>query len=64
MPPGRWERSGSMVYAVGFYRKEGFEVTSEEFLEDGIPHVEMRRALMILPHWMPSRRAEKKASAV
>ena len=35
----------AQVYAVGFYRKEGFEVTSGEFLEDGIPHVEMRRAL-------------------
>ena len=33
----------AQVYAVGFYRKEGFEVTSGEFLEDGIPHVQMRR---------------------
>lgn len=30
-------------YAIGFYEKEGFEVTSEPFLEDGIPHVQMRR---------------------
>lgn len=29
-------------YAIGFYEKEGFRVTSEEFLEDGIPHVQMR----------------------
>lgn len=28
-------------YAVGFYEKEGFKVCSNEFLEDGIPHVEM-----------------------
>lgn len=28
-------------YAIGFYRKCGFEVSSEEFLEDNIPHVEM-----------------------
>ena len=28
-------------YAIGFYAKEGFEVCSEEFLEDEIPHVEM-----------------------
>ncbi|MBQ3861747.1 MAG: GNAT family N-acetyltransferase, partial [Clostridia bacterium] len=28
-------------YAVGFYAREGFRVTSEEFLEDGIPHVKM-----------------------
>lgn len=29
------------VRAVGFYTREGFRVTSEEFPEDGIPHVEM-----------------------
>ncbi len=28
-------------YATGFYEREGFRVTSEEFLEDGIPHVKM-----------------------
>lgn len=28
-------------YAVGFYEREGFRVISEEFLEDGIPHVQM-----------------------
>ena len=28
-------------YAIGFYEKAGFRVTSEEFLEDGIPHVKM-----------------------
>ena len=28
-------------YTVGFYAREGFRVTSEEFLEDGIPHVKM-----------------------
>lgn len=33
----------AQVYAIGFYEKEGFEVSSGEFLEDGIPHVEMRR---------------------
>jgi len=30
-------------YAAGFYAKEGFAINSEEFLEDGIPHVVMRR---------------------
>lgn len=30
-------------YAIGFYRKCGFAVSSEEFLEDDIPHVEMTR---------------------
>ncbi len=29
----------AQVYAVDFYRKEGFEVTSGEFLEDGIAPV-------------------------
>ncbi|WP_199729696.1 GNAT family N-acetyltransferase [Aerococcus agrisoli] len=27
--------------AIGFYEREGFLVSSEEFMEDGIPHVEM-----------------------
>lgn len=33
----------AQTYATGYYAKEGFEITSEEFLEDGIPHVQMRR---------------------
>ena len=32
----------AQVYAIGFYEKEGFKVSSGEFLEDGIPHVEMK----------------------
>ena len=28
-------------YAIGFYEREGFKVCSEDFLEDGIPHVQM-----------------------
>jgi len=32
-------------YAVGFYKREGFEVCSDEFLEDGIPHVQMELEL-------------------
>ena len=28
-------------YATGYYAREGFQVTSVEFLEDGIPHVWM-----------------------
>lgn len=36
----------AQVYAIGFYQKLGFEVCSEEFLEDGIPHVEMRLELV------------------
>jgi len=31
----------AQVYAIGFYEKAGFRVCSEEFLEDGIPHVKM-----------------------
>lgn len=31
----------AQCYAIGFYEREGFRVCSEEFLEDGIPHVEM-----------------------
>lgn len=31
----------AQTYAIGFYAREGFQVTSEEFLEDGIPHVKM-----------------------
>ena len=32
-------------YAIGYYAKEGFEVVSEPFLEDGIPHVQMEREI-------------------
>ena len=31
----------SQKQAVGFYEKLGFQITSEEFLEEGIPHVTM-----------------------
>ena len=31
----------AQTYAVGFYEREGFAVCSDEFLEDGIPHVKM-----------------------
>ena len=31
----------AQCYATGFYAQEGFRVCSEEFLEDGIPHVGM-----------------------
>ena len=37
----------AQVYAVGFYEKEGFTVCSDEFLEDGIPHVAMRRPALL-----------------
>ena len=31
----------AQCYAIGFYEREGFHISSEEFLEDGIPHVQM-----------------------
>lgn len=31
----------AQAYATGFYEREGFKITSGEFLEDGIPHVQM-----------------------
>ena len=31
----------AQCYATGYYAREGFKICSEEFLEDGIPHVEM-----------------------
>lgn len=31
----------AQTYATGFYERKGFKVCSEEFLEDGIPHVQM-----------------------
>ena len=31
----------AQCYATGYYEREGFRICSKEFLEDGIPHVEM-----------------------
>ena len=36
---------GSQAHATGFYEKLGFVVEGEEFLDAGIPHRHMRRAL-------------------
>lgn len=35
----------AQTHAIEFYRREQFEVTSAEFTEAGIPHVEMRLKL-------------------
>ena len=35
----------AQVYARGLYEKAGFQAVSEEFLEDGIPHIRMRLTL-------------------
>lgn len=32
-------------YAKGYYAREGFDVVSEPFLEDGIPHVKMEKII-------------------
>lgn len=31
----------AQCYATGYYEREGFKICSDEFLEDGIPHVQM-----------------------
>ena len=33
----------AQVYLINFYQQHGFVSVGEEYLEDGIPHVEMRR---------------------
>ena len=35
----------AQTHAIGFYEKFGFEVTSEEFWEEGILHVAMERSI-------------------
>ncbi len=34
----------AQLYLKRFYENHGFVQTSEEYLEDGIPHIEMKRA--------------------
>ncbi len=41
---GRPCRLDAQSYLVRWYRRLGFEPCGEEFLDDGIPHVPMRRA--------------------
>ena len=35
----------AQTHAIGFYRRYGFEVVSEEYLDAGIPHRTMRLSL-------------------
>ena len=42
-------RLNAQVYAAGFYRRYGFEVSGTEFMEAGIPHVAMQRDLITGP---------------
>jgi ElaA protein len=37
----------SQVYAQGFYERFGYVAEGEEYIEDGIPHITMRRAARI-----------------
>lgn len=39
---GPWVLDGQ-VHLADFYRRFGFEISGEAFVEDGIPHVPMRR---------------------
>ena len=41
---GRPCRLDAQSYLVDWYREQGFEPCGEEFLDDGIPHVPMRRS--------------------
>ena len=36
-------RIGAQCYLIAFYESIGFNINSDEYLEDGIPHVEMLR---------------------
>ncbi len=38
----------AQCYAAGFYEREGFRISSAEFIEDGIPHVQMLLKLDIM----------------
>lgn len=42
--PNRPIELSAQAEVIAFYRALGFLETSEEYLEDGIPHVDMRRA--------------------
>ena len=35
----------AQCHVIGFYKREGFKICSEEFLEDGIPHIKMELEL-------------------
>jgi ElaA protein len=42
--PGRAIRISAQAHLQRFYQHHGFETVSDEFLEDGIPHVQMQRS--------------------
>ena len=37
-----WIKIGAQCYLINFYESFGFRVSSEEYMEDGIPHIEMQ----------------------
>lgn len=42
--PGADVQIGAQAHLQGFYGKHGFVVSSEPYVEDGIPHVDMLRS--------------------
>lgn len=46
----------AQTYLTGFYRGFGYETTGPEFIEDGIPHVPMRRDTQRNTDESPKRR--------
>ena len=46
--PGAAIRLDAQQYLVEFYRSFGFDVTSNVYIEDGIPHVRMLRGAILL----------------
>jgi ElaA protein len=41
--PGQSIELGAQAHLSGFYRSLGFEAVGETYVEDGIPHLHMRR---------------------
>ncbi len=41
--PNQSVMMGAQSHLVDFYGKHGFKVSSEEYMEDGIPHIDMTR---------------------
>jgi ElaA protein len=42
--PGRANRIGAQAHLTGFYGRHGYVPVGEAYLEDDIPHIDMRRA--------------------
>jgi len=42
--PGRANRISAQAHLQRFYRRHGFEPVTPEYIEDGIPHVQMLRS--------------------